>query len=193
MRRRCSHGAHKNRRFYVCGMDRNSRCNYFKWADSEDKRQSNPSEISKCKYTDEIERYVWGILNKSGEDGSRPLCVQLCELIELDARYRTTGVLSLPAEVMGDKCVVTDDLGSERRNQCCQAYMISAPLLQITWMACSVLRKSFGNATSQEILRGHCRVDGNAINQGEATIFPATLDLLSNVADAAREGWEVAR
>ena len=33
IRRRCSHGQHKDRRFYVCGLDRKDRCNYFKWSD----------------------------------------------------------------------------------------------------------------------------------------------------------------
>jgi hypothetical protein len=33
VRRRCSHGVHKDRRFYVCGLDRSKRCNYFKWSD----------------------------------------------------------------------------------------------------------------------------------------------------------------
>jgi hypothetical protein len=32
VRRRCSHGVHKDRRFYVCGLDRKKRCNFFKWA-----------------------------------------------------------------------------------------------------------------------------------------------------------------
>ena len=34
VRRRCSHGVHKDRRFYVCGLERSQRCNYFKWADA---------------------------------------------------------------------------------------------------------------------------------------------------------------
>jgi hypothetical protein len=34
VRRRCSHGVHKDRRFYVCGLERKHRCNYFKWADT---------------------------------------------------------------------------------------------------------------------------------------------------------------
>lgn len=32
VRRRCSHGIHKDRRFYVCGLERRERCNYFKWS-----------------------------------------------------------------------------------------------------------------------------------------------------------------
>ena len=32
VRRRCSHGVHKDRRFYVCGLERSQRCNYFKWS-----------------------------------------------------------------------------------------------------------------------------------------------------------------
>ena len=34
VRRRCSHGIHKDRRFYVCGLEKNKRCNYFKWSDN---------------------------------------------------------------------------------------------------------------------------------------------------------------
>ena len=34
VRRRCSRGVHKDRRFYVCGMGRKQRCKYFKWADT---------------------------------------------------------------------------------------------------------------------------------------------------------------
>ena len=41
VRRRCSHGEHKNRRFYVCGMDRTCRCGYFKWADTPDGEQTH--------------------------------------------------------------------------------------------------------------------------------------------------------
>ena len=33
VRRRCSHGVHKDRRFYVCGLERRERCSYFKWSD----------------------------------------------------------------------------------------------------------------------------------------------------------------
>eukprot|EP00986_Skeletonema_menzelii_P020623 scaffold31847_cov131-Skeletonema_menzelii.AAC.1 len=33
VRRRCSHGVHKDRRFYVCGLERKHRCAYFKWSD----------------------------------------------------------------------------------------------------------------------------------------------------------------
>ena len=34
VRRRCSHGIHKDRRFYVCGLEKSKRCNYFKWSDN---------------------------------------------------------------------------------------------------------------------------------------------------------------
>jgi len=33
VRRKCSQGVNMNRRFYVCGLDRDNRCQYFKWAD----------------------------------------------------------------------------------------------------------------------------------------------------------------
>ena len=41
VRRRCSHGVHKDRRFYVCGLERNQRCNYFKWSSDIPESASN--------------------------------------------------------------------------------------------------------------------------------------------------------
>jgi len=45
VRRRCSHGVHKDRRFYVCGLERRERCNYFKW--SSDVPDSAPDLVGK--------------------------------------------------------------------------------------------------------------------------------------------------
>lgn len=46
VRRRCSKGVHKDRRFYVCGMQRKLRCKYFKWADEKDAAVQNPRQES---------------------------------------------------------------------------------------------------------------------------------------------------
>lgn len=46
VRRRCSHGIHKDRRFYLCGMERKNRCKYFKWADDDDNKHSVPTLAS---------------------------------------------------------------------------------------------------------------------------------------------------
>jgi len=40
VRRRCSHGEHKDRRFYVCGLERKHRCKYFRWADDHGRMES---------------------------------------------------------------------------------------------------------------------------------------------------------
>lgn len=47
VRRRCSHGVHKDRRFYVCGLERSQRCNYFKW--SSDVPESSPQFANKSR------------------------------------------------------------------------------------------------------------------------------------------------
>mmetsp|Transcript_17243 Transcript_17243/g.21173 ORF Transcript_17243/g.21173 Transcript_17243/m.21173 type:complete len:1691 (+) Transcript_17243:685-5757(+) len=52
VRRRCSHGIHKDRRFYVCGMERRVRCKYFKWADEDDGGFSHKDEGSGAASTD---------------------------------------------------------------------------------------------------------------------------------------------
>lgn len=47
VRRRCSRGVHKDRRFYVCGMERKSRCKYFRWADEGTDERSQRNETAK--------------------------------------------------------------------------------------------------------------------------------------------------
>ena len=47
VRRRCSRGVHKDRRFYVCGMERKSRCKYFRWADEATDERSQRNETVK--------------------------------------------------------------------------------------------------------------------------------------------------
>jgi GRF zinc finger len=76
VRRRCSSGANKDRRFYVCGMDRKQRCNYFKWAD-QSIRMENPARNIVEK---EIDSFIWKLLI----DTSSPhpsLSDQICDLV----------------------------------------------------------------------------------------------------------------
>ena len=47
VRRRCSRGVHKDRRFYVCGMERKSRCKYFRWADEATDEKSQRNDTGK--------------------------------------------------------------------------------------------------------------------------------------------------
>lgn len=87
VRRRCSSGVHKNRRFYVCGMDRDSRCKYFKWADEDEVAvtTAKSKEKQKSRLAAEIESIIWNLLKKpTPENRSIPLHVKLCELIQED-------------------------------------------------------------------------------------------------------------
>ncbi|KAL9190922.1 hypothetical protein ACHAXT_000628 [Thalassiosira profunda] len=61
VRRRCSQGVHKDRRFYVCGLERKLRCNYFKWSsdvpdsgghDANEKSQGDDQMIGRDDATD---------------------------------------------------------------------------------------------------------------------------------------------
>ena len=72
VRRRCSKGVHKDRRFYVCGMERRLRCKYFKWADeacqgvsvgtksTEDGHESALEHVSPALKT--VQEHVWLLL-----------------------------------------------------------------------------------------------------------------------------------
>uniref|UniRef100_A0A7S2EA45 GRF-type domain-containing protein n=1 Tax=Ditylum brightwellii TaxID=49249 RepID=A0A7S2EA45_9STRA len=85
VRRRCSHGAHKDRRFYVCGLERKQRCRYFKWADpdGDEKPSKSPMQLQSqsgsfspepspttvpssdsMKEQDAFNQYLWKLLSK---------------------------------------------------------------------------------------------------------------------------------
>jgi len=80
VRRRCSKGVHKDRRFYVCGMDRSLRCKYFKWADevchgvsvgtkpTEDGHESAPEHLSPALKT--VQEHVWLLLKVTTTNAS---------------------------------------------------------------------------------------------------------------------------
>jgi len=96
VRRRCSHGENKDRRFYVCGMDRKSRCDYFKWADENvgndvrgivpkvpNSKQSvtsigSSSDELSVKVDPQLKDLLWGIIN----DRKQPLQQRLCSLLQ---------------------------------------------------------------------------------------------------------------
>lgn len=92
VRRRCSHGENKDKRFYVCGMERKQRCNYFKWADdvsSQAKRgskapsgstapQSKPINLMDAK----IQSILWKELNKGSPAAHNQLCSLLIHFIQ---------------------------------------------------------------------------------------------------------------
>ncbi|CAJ1939091.1 unnamed protein product [Cylindrotheca closterium] len=77
VRRRCNSGANKDRRFYVCGMERGQRCKYFVWADEsvgrpqEQKRDRSP-------IYDIIRDHLW----KESTDVGVSLQERLCQILE---------------------------------------------------------------------------------------------------------------
>jgi len=90
VRRRCSHGVHKDRRFYVCGLERKHRCNYFKW--SSDFPDEAPESTDKPQQSLAIGRNVQVPLQlhmlklfceeKNGSSLQHEICKFVCILIE---------------------------------------------------------------------------------------------------------------
>lgn len=77
VRRRCASGANKDRRFYVCGMERGQRCKYFVWADeaiakTEDKKRD------RTPIYDIVQGNLW---SESTEFGLS-LQARLCQVLE---------------------------------------------------------------------------------------------------------------
>lgn len=189
VRRRCSHGPQKNRRFYVCGMDRSSRCSYFKWADSEDGQVASIQDL-KCKFTDEIGRLMWGLLNKSGGPDPRPICRQLCELLEHDLHDKESGALVLPADVMGANVDITDggDAGNVAPSLPSRYDQLAAASDYVDGVFCA--QEKLRGVTSKELVDNCHRERCNSSNHREATLFTAALDLLAYFGDTASEGNE---
>eukprot|EP00978_Attheya_sp_CCMP212_P004146 scaffold9012_cov54-Attheya_sp.AAC.4 len=87
VRRRCSHGVHKDRRFYLCGMERRQRCKYFKWADMEDSTtkgsiQTTPSTPAASREFTDLQSYMCKLFTEPSSAGSKPLQAQLCEMLQ---------------------------------------------------------------------------------------------------------------
>ena len=91
---RCSHGEHKDRRFYVCGMDRKNRCKYFKWADelvdtaTEKGTSSAEHSVQHSEHSDAlsledivIDSRLQPILWKQLNAGNPPLHKKLCTTV----------------------------------------------------------------------------------------------------------------
>jgi hypothetical protein len=83
VRRRVSQGANKNRRFYVCGMERKHRCKYFQWADEESKparsEREPPTQLEM-----NLQPYMWQLISDTSEAKSASLSDQLCDLLEVE-------------------------------------------------------------------------------------------------------------
>jgi hypothetical protein len=77
VRRRCARGIHKDRRFYVCGKDRGSRCKYFVWADEVEDKPNEKSE-EKSHFENVVQGFLWTHFSA----GSTPLHARLCRLLE---------------------------------------------------------------------------------------------------------------
>jgi len=75
VRRRCAkNGPNLNRRFYVCGKEKEQRCNYFEWADEAEKGRYKKSE---SEFHNIVTEQFWNSSSSSGVLHNR-----LCDLLE---------------------------------------------------------------------------------------------------------------
>ena len=111
VRRRCSIGANKNKRFYVCGMDRKERCKYFKWADEASAQVVERSE-QQSRLEKELELFVWQLLSDPSGSQGTSLSDQLCDLMEKEFSRSDNGKRHgiCPTEVKssGDQVIRND-------------------------------------------------------------------------------------
>lgn len=82
VRRRCARGEHKDRRFYVCGMDRRQRCKFFLWADQVGQKSPSKSFEGKSNLDESIASCLWNLFSKRSVANTQPLHLQLCNFLE---------------------------------------------------------------------------------------------------------------
>ena len=193
VRRRCSTGGNKNKRFYVCGMDRKQRCKYFKWADelkpTRHERTGPHSKLEK-----DLELFTWQLLSDVPPGQQCSLSDQLCELMETELSR-------------SDSCKGKDVRPSEVKSFCGHTAQSSKPDILGLYDRESALDDfQDGVFCSKEKVNGmapywHCKPD--LITSPRDLLLPdnewddqilsdkfieASLDLVSTVASASSSG-----
>eukprot|EP00567_Pseudictyota_dubia_P000460 CAMPEP_0197467594 /NCGR_PEP_ID=MMETSP1175-20131217/65650_1 /TAXON_ID=1003142 /ORGANISM="Triceratium dubium, Strain CCMP147" /LENGTH=809 /DNA_ID=CAMNT_0043003671 /DNA_START=75 /DNA_END=2501 /DNA_ORIENTATION=- len=100
VRRRCSRGENKDRRFYVCGMERKRRCNYFKWADADS--SDHPGGVPGHRGTSAASKLIQSELWKLICGGHPPLQTQLCDLMQVCFERSESSIPSARKEASKD-------------------------------------------------------------------------------------------
>lgn len=103
VRRRCSNGENKGRRFYICGMQRKHRCAYFRWVDKDNlttnhaaidrqRTLSSDDSISSNSVSEEVNLTLQPIIWDSLSAGSPPLHAQLCNIVQVSVKnFQSSG------------------------------------------------------------------------------------------------------
>jgi hypothetical protein len=102
VRRRCARGPNKDRRFYVCGMEKDKRCQYFVWADEGDRTLADKKCVSL--FGAIVKDSFWNSTLSSGLSH-----IRICSLFEEsflsgneDQKSTQLGTLSLPRKKTDD-------------------------------------------------------------------------------------------
>jgi hypothetical protein len=183
VRRRCARGVHKDRRFYVCGKGRGSRCEYFVWADEVGGKGSKTSE--KTHFHDVIQSCLWSHFSA----GSVPLHARLCRLLEEevfgDESEDSDVTVSLDASP-NDKKTETTQLTSfygqtEAERDLADGVFCSREKLQDVVSGERVVRACADG--SRQLVSSL----GSSADRG-ALLLEASLDLLTLISDHQTEG-----
>ena len=218
VRRRCSRGVHKDRRFYVCGMERKSRCKYFRWADEAADEGSQPNKgannnvvashpPSSAQHAIEppspalkaIQEYVWHLLtvndtkgNKDQKEaaGSLPLSAQMYKLVDNSfKRLHPSG--SQTPDVSFSTTVTSDDASAFRLDSLVDKNSKQEDLCDGVNLSRDKLRhKKLADGGEEIAANDNLSVDSNS--HDACTVY-ASLDLLGSVASPTKHGDLAAR
>jgi len=118
VRRRCSRGIHKDRRFYLCGKDRESRCDYFRWADDDDSSKATSTTFSSSNLSRQLsgpcnimQLELLKLFSQQSSKDSSPLQAKLCDLLQTS--YQFTDENSIP--YIGRESLSSKQLADEEK------------------------------------------------------------------------------
>jgi len=85
VKRKAARGEHKDKRFYVCGLERSQRCKFFKWSDEIGRKTAPPPKPRRIRspHEKEMAALIWQIFNSSSGSGAPcALHLKICKMLE---------------------------------------------------------------------------------------------------------------
>ena len=184
VKRRCARGEHKDRRFWVCGLERALRCKFFVWTDQVGQTVNKKVKKAKSPYEKELASSIWNIFNSSAEGGSRgALQVELCQLLE--------GIMEGWRSGTGPLVLTSDDGGKEedfRKLTLCDSTLLKAQYSDGVFCSHEKLH-NFSAVKIVEASQSHTSIASRAASilmaEGDSNklVVEATLELLGLIGE----------
>jgi len=215
VRRRCSRGVHKDRRFYVCGMERKSRCKYFRWADEAAGEGSHRNNATKNIVVSQpptqnateptspalkaIQEHVWSLLTAADAKSDNyqeqttgnqvSLYAQMCKLVDNSFKRLQPNGFQTP-DVSFSTTITSADASAFHLDSLVDKKAMQEDLCDGVNLSKDKLRRPKYTGDGGKTVSNDSSADNSS---GDACNVYASLDLLGSVASPTKHGDSSAR